>query len=388
MDVTAPCIRLSAVGLNRIFVTRGSLVSSVMTLMILLCAHDPDAVSLLVVPNRLQFLEYESVTFHCEGVDYCEVVQKYKGKVKSCNKTNERTPTGSSCTIKNVYTDDSGEYWYETGGRTRSNIIILSVTAGPVILESPAVPVLMEETVTLSCRNKTASSNLTADFYKDGRLIYQSSTGNIAIHRVSKSDEGLYKCSISGAGESPQSWLKVTDMTHSSSAATPWIIATILVSALLVTVGLHHFGKGYWKRAGPVILESPAVPVLMEETVTLSCRNKITPSSLTADFYKDGRLIYQSSTGNMTIQRVSKSDEGLYKCSISGAGESPESWLKVTDMTLSSSAATPWIIATILVSALLVTVGLHHFGKGYWKREACTVDAGGATYAFVAERDD
>ncbi|CAI5661004.1 unnamed protein product [Oreochromis niloticus] len=237
MEVRALCIRL------------------LVTVLILLCAHAQkvDAVSLLVVPNRLQFFEYESLTFHCEGVDYCEVVYKVKGKIKSCNKTNEATPTGSSCTIKNFYTDDSGEYWYETGGGTRSNIINLSVTAGPVILESPAVPVLMEETVTLSCRNKTASSNFTAEFYKDGRQIHRSSTGNIAIHRVSKSDEGLYKCSISGVGESPESWLKVTDMTHSSSAATPWIIATILVSALLVAVGLYHFRKGCWKReAGTV----------------------------------------------------------------------------------------------------------------------------------------
>ncbi|MEQ2249610.1 hypothetical protein ILYODFUR_031100 [Ilyodon furcidens] len=31
----------------------------------------------------------------------------------------------------------------------------------------------------------------------------------------------------------------------------------------------------------------------------------------------------------MTLSKVSKSDEGLYKCSISHAGESPESWLAV-----------------------------------------------------------
>ncbi|XP_039457047.1 low affinity immunoglobulin gamma Fc region receptor III-like [Oreochromis aureus] len=237
MEIRALCIRL------------------LISIMILLCVQDQkvDAVSLRVVPNRLQFFEYESVTFHCEGVDYCEVVHKFKGKVEACSKTNKRTATGSSCMIKTVYTEDSGEYWYETERGTRSNSINISVTDSPVILESPGVPVLMEETVTLSCRNKIASYNLTADFYKDGCPIYQSSTGNMAIHRVSKSDEGLYKCSISGVGESPESWLKVTDMTHSSSAATPWIIATILVSALLVAVGLYHFGKGYWKReAGTV----------------------------------------------------------------------------------------------------------------------------------------
>ncbi|XP_025758959.1 uncharacterized protein LOC106096549 isoform X3 [Oreochromis niloticus] len=235
-----------------------------MIIMILLGVQDKevDAVSLHICPNRLQFFEYEAVTFYCEGVDYCEVVHKFKGKVKSCNKTNERTAAGSSCKIKTAYTDDSGEYWYETEGGMRSNSINISVTDGAVILESPAVPVLMEETVTLSCRNKTASSSFTADFYKNGYLIHRGSTGNMTLQRVSELDEGLYKCNIIGAGESPESWLNVTDvnyittpdghqdMSHSSSAATPWIICIILFTALLVAVGLYRFGKGsYWDRA-------------------------------------------------------------------------------------------------------------------------------------------
>ena len=64
------------------------------------------------------------------------------------------------------------------------------------------------------------------------------------------------------------------------------------------------------------------------EAVTLRCRSKET-SNLKADFYKDGRFIGAYSTGNMTIYSVSKSDEGLYKCRISGAGESAESRLTV-----------------------------------------------------------
>lgn len=35
----------------------------------------------------------------------------------------------------------------------------------------------------------------------------------------------------------------------SFSAAPPWIIATILLTALLVgIVGLYYFGEGYWER--------------------------------------------------------------------------------------------------------------------------------------------
>ncbi|XP_026013269.1 uncharacterized protein LOC113015458 [Astatotilapia calliptera] len=238
-----------------------------MAIMIHLDVQDQkvDAVSLLVVPNRLQFFEYEPVTFHCEGVNYCEVLHKFKGKIKSCSKTNKMTPTGSSCSIQTVYADNSGEYWYELEGGRRSNIINLSVTAGPVILVSPAVPALMEETVTLSCRNKTHSSNFKAEFYKNRRSIHKTSTGNMTIQRVSKSDEGHYKCSISGAGESPVSWLNITESQnknskpnpdeeacHFSSAATR-IISTILVSALLVVVGLYHICKACCKREADTV---------------------------------------------------------------------------------------------------------------------------------------
>lgn len=85
----------------------------------------------------------------------------------------------------------------------------MSYTVGSVILESPAIPVIEEGNVTLCCRNKMASSNFKTDFYKYGHPIHNSSTGNVTIHRVSKSDEGLYKCGISGVGESSESWLSV-----------------------------------------------------------------------------------------------------------------------------------------------------------------------------------
>ncbi|XP_033182657.1 high affinity immunoglobulin gamma Fc receptor I-like, partial [Anabas testudineus] len=179
--------------------------------MMLLCEYDQKvyAASLRIDPNRAQLFEYESVTFYCEGVSYCEVVCESKVKLSSCNKTNKRTLTGSSCTITNIYTDDSGKYWLDAGGGNESNSVNIVVTNGSVILEIPALPVMEGEAVTLTCRNKTTSSQTSADFYKDGVFIYSSSTGNMIIRSVSMSNEGLYKCSISGAGESAESRLTV-----------------------------------------------------------------------------------------------------------------------------------------------------------------------------------
>ncbi|XP_013119908.1 sialoadhesin [Oreochromis niloticus] len=186
-----------------------------MTVIILLCTHDQkvDAVSLRIVSNKSQFFEYESVSFYCEEPSHGHVLYKMKEEVEQCNKTSKKTAattTGSKCTIRPIYARDSGEYWCGTAGGQRSNIIYITVSAGSVILEIPAVPVMEGEAVTLSCRNKMLSSSFAADFYKYGRHIRSSSKGNMTIHRVSKFDEGLYKCKISGGGESPESWMTVS----------------------------------------------------------------------------------------------------------------------------------------------------------------------------------
>ncbi|XP_039907844.1 Fc receptor-like B [Simochromis diagramma] len=166
-------------------------------------------------------------------------------EVKQCNKTSKKT-TGSECTINPLYQRDSGEYWCGTAGGKRSNNINITVTAGFVILEIDAVPVMEGDAVTLRCRNKIPSSSIAADFYKYGRHIGSSSRGNLTITRVSKSDEGLYKCKMSGGGESPESWLSVS--APCLTASTPWIIATILLTTLIIVVmGLYLFRKDWYR---------------------------------------------------------------------------------------------------------------------------------------------
>uniref|UniRef100_A0A7N5ZTX5 Ig-like domain-containing protein n=1 Tax=Anabas testudineus TaxID=64144 RepID=A0A7N5ZTX5_ANATE len=136
-------------------------------------------------------------------------MRKIKGVVKTCASTWE-TSTGP-CEIKTAYPGiDSGEYWCELGGVKRSNRVNITVSAASVILESPVLPVMEGDNVTLSCRMKQTPSNLTAEFYKDGFFMESSSTGEMIINGVSMSDGGLYKCSISGAGESAESRLTVT----------------------------------------------------------------------------------------------------------------------------------------------------------------------------------
>ncbi|XP_039458609.1 low affinity immunoglobulin gamma Fc region receptor II-like [Oreochromis aureus] len=245
MEVRALCIRL------------------LITVLILLCAHAQkvDAVSLRVVPNKSQFFEHESVSFYCEESSHGYVLYKKNEEVKQCNKTSRKptaSTTGSQCTIDCIYRYDNGEYWCGTAGGKRSNNIYITVTDGSVILEIPAVPVMEGEDVSLRCRNKMLSSSIAADFYKYGRHIGSSVTGNMTIHRVSKSDEGLYKCKISGGEESSESWLSVS--LPCLTASTPWIIATILLTTLIVIIvvmGLYLFRKDLYRAYGSGPKEDP-----------------------------------------------------------------------------------------------------------------------------------
>ncbi|XP_039892340.1 Fc receptor-like protein 5 [Simochromis diagramma] len=126
-------------------------------------------------------------------------------------------PSGSSCNISYIDPLESGVYWCESREGPISNMVNLTVTGGSVILQSPVLPVMEGDDVTLLCKTKTTPSNLPAAFYKDGSLIRKQPTGHMTIQHVSRSDEGLYKCDISGHGESPSSWITVTVINRSTS---------------------------------------------------------------------------------------------------------------------------------------------------------------------------
>ncbi|KAL0970759.1 hypothetical protein UPYG_G00246970 [Umbra pygmaea] len=124
-----------------------------------------------------------------------------------------------------VKTSDSGVYWCQSGSDVLSAVSI-TVHGGHVILESPALPVTEGHSVSLRCRYrknnraKESFSCLTADFYRDGSLISNESTGEMTIPVVNKSDDGLWKCRCGNHGDSPESWMTVTDAIPSTKSPT------------------------------------------------------------------------------------------------------------------------------------------------------------------------
>ncbi|XP_051285363.1 low affinity immunoglobulin gamma Fc region receptor III-A-like [Dicentrarchus labrax] len=219
------------------------------------CAQKDGAAFPRILPNRLQFFEYDSITFNCEFDDSAEWRVMRTLKETPTNISNWVTSAGSG-TIKPAFSSDSGEYWCEDGDGLKSNAVNITVTAGSVFLESPVLPVEEGDNVTLHCQKKKSSSDLIADFYKDGLCIKTGYKGSMTLYNVSTSEEGLYKCNISGAGQSPESRLLVREPdegTRPSPSPSPdpltspspdpltplWIAGTsLLVALLLLVLGL------------------------------------------------------------------------------------------------------------------------------------------------------
>uniref|UniRef100_A0A3Q4HTI4 Ig-like domain-containing protein n=1 Tax=Neolamprologus brichardi TaxID=32507 RepID=A0A3Q4HTI4_NEOBR len=158
-------------------------------------------VEIILCPSSSQFFEGDFVSLSCEEDD------SSAGWTLRRNRNMENgtlcgvdwgNKNSSSCKITDLFTWDSGVYWCEFNQSTISNMVNLTVTGKLMILQSPVLPVMEGDDVTLLCKTKTTPSNITAAFFKDGVFIGKEPTGHMTIQHVSRSDEGLYKCDIKG----------------------------------------------------------------------------------------------------------------------------------------------------------------------------------------------
>ncbi|XP_062849695.1 Fc receptor-like protein 5 [Trichomycterus rosablanca] len=217
--------------------TGGSRSSHPSDAVLLTVSGESSSVSLTISPSRTQHFTDESLSLSC--VDQSKStewrVRRYTDDqgVLDCSSVSG-TVGESTCNISSLSTSHTGVYWCESESGGSSNPVNITVHDGDVILESPVHPVTEGESLTLHCLyRKTKPSNLRADFYKDGLVVQNQTSGEMMIHQVSKSDDGFYHCKYPERGESPKSWVIIR---VSKSVATIIGVAVGLSSALLLLV--------------------------------------------------------------------------------------------------------------------------------------------------------
>ncbi|XP_056608145.1 uncharacterized protein LOC130425787 [Triplophysa dalaica] len=173
------------------------------------------SVSLIIRPNRTQHFSSESLSLSCEDHRNSTgwTVRRYTNTLETCSSSSVRsTGTESTCTIRSLITSDTGVYWCESESGHKLHPVNISIHNGDVILDSPVHPVTEGDSLTLHCLYGDKNpSNLRAEFYKDGSVVQNQTTGDMMIiSTVSKSHEGFYYCKHPERGESPKSWISVT----------------------------------------------------------------------------------------------------------------------------------------------------------------------------------
>ncbi|XP_056298865.1 B-cell receptor CD22-like isoform X2 [Pseudoliparis swirei] len=208
------------------------------------------AASLTVSPPRMQFFSKEPLSLSCEGNSTEWRVSSfiiYDQNTFYSYCSHWGTMTGPTCTVSDSWT---GVYWCESETGQFSNAANITIQSGDVILVSSVHPVTEGQSVTLGCRLKTEELLHHVDFYKNGKLIPDHSSGELFISEATKSDEGFYKCEARDStrglrSSSPQSWMSV----KSPSSPFPVLMIVGLVSGVSLIILLLLFLYFCYRRS-------------------------------------------------------------------------------------------------------------------------------------------
>ncbi|XP_053537411.1 high affinity immunoglobulin gamma Fc receptor I [Ictalurus punctatus] len=166
-------------------------------------------VSLIINPSRTQHFTADSLSLSCEdqsdSTGWTVRGYTHTEAVSDCSSV-----SGSTCNISSLSPSHTGVYWCQSESGGRSNPVNITVHHGHVILDSPVHPVTEGHPLTLHCLSRNSNTSASGvDFYKDGSVLQNKTTGEMTISTVSKSDEGFYHCKHPERGESPKSWVSV-----------------------------------------------------------------------------------------------------------------------------------------------------------------------------------
>ncbi|MGH0185787.1 UNVERIFIED_CONTAM: hypothetical protein FKN15_018958 [Acipenser sinensis] len=251
--------------------------------------------TLTLEPPFPEICTRETVTLRC-GVKGGSAGWKYLWYKDSEDtpvpQTAGRSITGDSYTITAAAVSDQGQYCCrgQRGDQPLysqlSDKVILTVSdvrPKAVLTLQPAwAQIFTKETVTLSCEVEGCSAGWRFKQYRDGREKawcsdqYSRRDGHsCTISNAQNSHSGVYWC------ESGQERSNAVTLTVSN---------------------------------GQVILQTPPQPVIEGDALTLRCHVRYGYTATWVTFYKDSKELQSQADTERSVDHVSKSDEGSYKC--------------------------------------------------------------------------
>ncbi|MGH0139570.1 UNVERIFIED_CONTAM: hypothetical protein FKN15_036139 [Acipenser sinensis] len=248
----------------------------------------PHAV-LTLQPAWTQIFSGETVTLRCEvegdSADWRFKQHRDGGEEAGCSDQYSRRD-GDSCTISYAQNSHNGVYWCESAsGQECSNAITLTVSNQWVILQTPPQPVFEGDTLTLRCLIRDGYKATRVAFYKDNEELQSQADTELSVDRVSKSDEGSYKC---------RAW---------------WSSSTYSGNSAEVRVSVRA---------------SPGAAVKEGEALNLTCEaavNKTPRPELHYSIVRDGEPVTNSTDSALySIASTEKSHTGSYTCAVESQG--------------------------------------------------------------------